>query len=165
MDRRTIVSAVVLIGLVVTVAAATSFTISQTTPSVSTTNALMRANCTNPLAANPTTLVKGAAPDKGYILFYCSSPTAPTDNAFDVTTSVTATPTFTLPLGYVNVTIVSHPLASPPTCPTSPSSFTKLTSGTSLIVNANPWDYCVGYDITSFSGTISPFTITWTWIQ
>ncbi len=157
MDKRSIGLVLVLVGLVSTASAAT-YMFTQTFQQVNITNAVITSNCSS-LEPRTQTVVKGSSPNASYVLFNCPG----NNKAFTVVQAPTiqATPTYILPSGYRNVSAVVF-TSGATTC----AGANFLTSGSVTTLASNSYNYCVGYDIRSFTGTsLSSFSITWSWNQ
>jgi len=156
LDKSLAPSALVLIGLIATASAAT-YMFTQSFQPVSISTALITSNCSS-LEPRTQSLVRGASPDEGYLLFTCPGPS----KAFTVITGpLLATPSYTLPSGYTNMSAVAFNAGST-TC--TGSGF--LSNGAPVSLSSNSYSYCVGYDIVAFQGgTLSTFTVSWSWNQ
>ncbi len=107
------------------------------------------------LVANCTTLsVIGAVPTvgtAGFVQFGCGA----SDAAFSVPTGVTATPTFTLPAGYLSLSANTVPASF--ACGTS--GLPVFTSGTPITLGATGYTYCAQVDATTVQ--LATFDVSW----
>ena len=150
--------AILVVAVVATAAAAFSFT--QHFPAIPATAppAVIASNCSsapdNNNLVTTTTSVVAQGSTTGFILFSCANGVAA------LTTSSNggvATPTFTLPAGYLSLDLIAHAVGVT-TC-TGGSVALSSTFGVTFGANEN-WDYCASYTNVPLTG-LAAFDITW----
>jgi len=152
-----------LIALIITVSAAVTIFVQQF-PSVPVNNPVVIPHCTSvtPNTMTGSIVVKGVGEDKSYVLFNCSSA-----QAFDIASQSSPIPVFTLGQGYKNISAVLHvtniPQAPTPPCNPSSTGGVPLSNNVAIPMAPNPYDYCVGYDVTTLApgNGLAAFTLTW----
>ncbi len=161
MGKRTVASVVVLFGIVSVVSAGAVMLFTQSLPTVNVQSPSVRADCLS-LSSTPGTIVRGVGQDKSYVLFNCNG-----NKAIDFVASASPTPVFSLGVGYLNISLVIHSSSLPttgPVCnPASIGAIPFLRSGVPPANVDNPYDYCVGYDLSllSSSQNLGGFNVSW----
>ncbi len=157
----------VLLGVTVGVYGAMNL-FTQSFNSVPASTSVLTALCTQVFSSPPS-----VAPGSSGGLFFgcagvsCTTLCPLTGPGITVATDGAATPTFSLPTFYTNVTLVNQGTTPPTTGCTTHSGPTFLTSGTPFSFTGtygkgNSFYYCVGYAAPPGTTSLPAFTVAWT---
>jgi hypothetical protein len=144
--KTTLVVILAIIALATITTAAALFLFTQTQP-------IVPAGVLSPTCAATTSIlaVVPVGGNGGFDLFYCNNVPGTPQPAFVTSPNGgSATPTFTLPAPYTNLTLVSSTAGTP--CPNAAAHIT-LTSGTPVVFAASQgYDYCAGFNTVQSTG-------------
>lgn len=146
---RSWVVVVVVASLLGTAVALTAI-FAHTFPSVTVTPAVLTTTCSS-MTLSQSVVIEGTT---GSIVARCDG-----GPAFTVATAGTATPSYVLPAGYLDVAVFTHTGA--PYCTPGMPGWTRLSPGApvSFDTATEPFDYCLTYS--SPTGDLATFTVTW----